>query len=130
MDRIESIQNLSDETLIRLAAEAAARQELAKQDADTYKDEIRRRFAVKHTEHTKHTKLSVPQGGTAPGIEVKLTYPRKFNEKLARELLTEKELAKITVEKLDGALARKVLAPDDYREVTLPETTRVGFKVL
>jgi len=124
MDRSESIQNLTDETLIRLAAEAAARQELAKQDADTYKDEIRRRF------EGKHTKLSVPQGGNAPGIEVKLTYPRKFNEKLARELLTEQELAKITVEKLDGSLAKKVLAPDDYREVTLPDTTRVGFKVL
>ena len=69
-------------------------------------------------------------GGNAPGIEVKLTYPRKFNEKLARELLTEQELTKITVEKLDGSLAKKVLAPDDYREVTLPDTTRVGFKVL
>lgn len=124
MDRSENVQNLTDEALIRMAAEAVVRQENAKKEADTYKDEIRRRF------EGKHTKISLPQGETAPGIEVKLTYPRKFNEKLARELLTEKELAKITVEKLDASLAKKVLSPDDYREVTLPDTTRVGFKVL
>lgn len=119
MDRSESVQNLSDEALITLAARAKARADEAKQEADDYKDEIRRRF--------EGTKTAIK---TDSGIEVTLTYPRKFDPKLAMELLTDQELAKIMVTKPDGTLAKKVLAPDDYREVTYPDTTRVGFKVL
>lgn len=116
------IQNLDDDALLALALEAVIEAEVAKKKADDFKDEIRRRY--------DGTKTAIRPSQPNAGFEVQLTYPRRFSEDLARDLLNDQELAQITVEKLDGKKAKELFGKDQYDLMTKSDTPRVGFKVL
>lgn|SRR5690554_172694 len=116
------IQNLSDDALLNLAHKKVVEAENAKQEADNLKDEIRRRF--------NGIKTAIKPSQPNAGFEVKLTYPRKFNEGLARDLLNADELAQITVEKLDGRKAKDLFGKIQYELMTKEDTPRVSFKIL
>jgi hypothetical protein len=118
------VQNLPEEVLLDLAHRADVEAALAKAKSDEFKAEIRRRY------DGHKTILRKSHDGNDPGFEVKLTYPRRFDPELAMELLTDRELAKIMVTKPDSKLAKQHLSPEDYREVTYADTTRVSFKTL
>jgi hypothetical protein len=113
-----NVADLNDDDLVKYAAHFANEVEQAKAKADEAKAEIRKRF-------NGHRLLKSPCG-----IEVKLSYPRKFDPKLAEQMLMPAELARITVPTISGTLAKQVLSPEDYLVVTYADTPRVGFKVL
>lgn len=61
-------------------------------------------------------------------VILEITRPKVFKEALARQLLTEEELAQISVSKVDGNLAKRKFGEDYYEAMTVPGTPRLTLK--
>jgi hypothetical protein len=116
-----SIRDLTDEELNRTLAEARVTEaEARKRKEDAQREFLRR--------HGKEIGTSVDMGG----VVVELQRNRRFNEDLARTVLTAEQLEAISVPKLDSKKAAEVLDPEDYDRCMKQGSPRfsigLGFK--
>lgn len=110
---------MDDDQLLRAAHGLAAEAQAAKAQADEAKREIRRRF------HGHRILYS-----TTTNLRVTITHPRRLDEEKAKSLLTEDELARISVVKLDSKLAKERLGSDVFEVISTEDTPRISFKVV
>lgn len=71
------------------------------------------------TEKREEIRKAIGDLPLGPGIidddyRIIVTETRRFSPKLAKDLLTDEEYAKILVTKPDSALAKRKLSPEDY----------------
>lgn len=115
---MQDFGQMDDDHLIRVAHGLAMEAQAAKLRADEAKREIRRRFAGHRILHS-----------TSTNLQAVITYTRRLDEHKARELLTEAELERITVAKLDSKLAKERLGSDVFEVISKEDTPRISFKV-
>src|SRR5690606_41397262 len=99
---MQDFGKMDDDQLLRAAHGLAVEAQAAKARADEAKREIRRRF------HGHRILYS-----TTTNLQAAISYPRKLHEEEAKALLTEDELARISVGKLDSKLAKERLRSEE-----------------
>lgn len=113
------MSNLDDmdlDALLKLGAHWDLQTKEAENKAKEVKEVMRRRWP------------DAVELGEGP-VKAKFTYPRRFDEAKARELLSERELEQITVPKLDSTLAKKKFGEEQYELLSRPDTPRIQFKL-
>ena len=98
-----SIRDLTDAQLNKVLAEA----KVAETQAKKKKEEAQREFLRRHG---KAIGTEVDTGG----VSVELQVNRRFNDDLARQILTPEELEAVSVLKPDSKKAAEVLDPERY----------------
>ena len=116
---MQDFGKMDDDQLLRAAHGLAVEAQAAKAQADEAKREIRRRF------HGHRILYS-----TTTNLQAAISYPRKLHEEKAKALLTEDELARISVVKLDSKLAKERLGSDVFEVISTEDTPRISFKVV
>src|SRR5690606_18281740 len=111
---MQDFGKMDDDQLLRAAHGLAVEAQAAKAQADEAKREIRRRF------HGHRILYS-----TTTNLQAAISYPRKLHEEKAKALLTEDELARISVVKLDSKLAQERLGSDVFEVISSEATPRL-----
>lgn len=116
---MQDFGEMDDDQLLRTAHGLVAEAQAAKARADEAKREIRRRF------HGHRILYS-----TTTNLQASISYPRRLDEEKAKSLLTEDELSRISVVRIDPKLAKERLGSDVFEVISTEDTPRISFKVV